>query len=123
MDYRADFLSSLDTNAAVLDKHGNIVAVNGAWIRFGCDNVLSFLPSPSGSTMSRSAESPLRIASMQCWYSMASCLYLVVPRPFSVGNIAVTHLRSTVGFFPRLHLDTLLKVAPSCLTWTFPITD
>ena len=38
MSYRTAFLSSLDTNAALLDKQGNIVAVNDAWTRFGCEN-------------------------------------------------------------------------------------
>ncbi|MGC1903711.1 MAG: PAS domain-containing protein [Candidatus Acidiferrum sp.] len=36
--HRAAFLASLDTNAALLDKRGNIVAVNDAWTRFGRDN-------------------------------------------------------------------------------------
>ena len=38
MSYRTAFLSSLDTNAALLDRQGNIVAVNDAWTRFGCEN-------------------------------------------------------------------------------------
>lgn len=38
LDYRTAFVSSLDGNAALLDRRGNIVAVNEAWTRFGSEN-------------------------------------------------------------------------------------
>jgi PAS domain S-box-containing protein len=38
LSYRTAFLSSLDTNAALLDRQGSIVAVNDAWKHFGCEN-------------------------------------------------------------------------------------
>lgn len=38
MSYRTAFLSSLDNNAALLDRQGRIVAVNDAWTHFGREN-------------------------------------------------------------------------------------